>query len=92
MAPKEAGEDTAMRRRRLRWRAWHRGMRELDLILGPFADARVEALGPADLGRLEALLGVEDIDLLKWATGQAEPPSGVDLAMLDDIRTFARRS
>ena len=41
---KLAGDDPAMRRRRLRYRAWHRGMREMDLILGPFVDALAESM------------------------------------------------
>ena len=39
---KDAGEDIAIRRRRLRYRAWHRGTKEMDLVLGPFADAHLE--------------------------------------------------
>jgi antitoxin CptB len=88
MAPKEAGEDIAMRRRRVRWRAWHRGTRELDLILGPFADAKAGGFGEAELGRFEALMSEEDTDLLQWAMGQTEPRAGADTAMIEDIRIF----
>lgn len=77
-----------MRRRRARWRAWHRGTRELDLILGPFADARAEGFGEPELTRFEALMGEEDTDLLKWAMGQAEPPASADRAMMDEIKSF----
>jgi antitoxin CptB len=91
MAPKEAGEDIAMRRRRLRWRAWHRGTRELDLILGPFADARAELAAASELDRIERLLTEEDTDLLKWATGEVEPPPRVDRPLIDEIRDFAFR-
>jgi antitoxin CptB len=90
MAQNDAGEDIAMRRRRLLWRAWHRGTRELDLILGPFADAHVEEYGAAELARLEALLVQEDTDLLKWMMQQAEPPEGVDRALVSAISRFAR--
>ncbi|NMA96942.1 MAG: succinate dehydrogenase assembly factor 2, partial [Phyllobacteriaceae bacterium] len=55
-----AGEDIAIRRKRLRYRAWHRGTKEMDLILGPFADAHVESYGAAELDRLEALMDEED--------------------------------
>jgi antitoxin CptB len=88
MAPKEAGEDIAMRRRRIRWRAWHRGTRELDLILGPFADARAEGFSDAELSRFEALMSEEDTDLLQWAMGQAEMPPGADRALMDEIKSF----
>ena len=78
-----AGEDIAIRRKRLKYRAWHRGTKEMDLILGPFADANVDAYGPAELDRLEALMDEEDPPLLKWVMGQEEPPAHVDRAFLD---------
>jgi antitoxin CptB len=88
MAPNEAGEDIAMRRRRMRWRAWHRGTRELDLILGPFADARAEGFGAEELTRFEALMSEEDTDILQWAMGQAEMPATADRALMDEIKSF----
>lgn len=78
-----AGEDIAIRRKRLRYRAWHRGTKEMDLILGPFADAHVESYGAAELDRLEALMDEEDPPLLTWVMGQAEPPEHVDREFLD---------
>ena len=78
-----AGEDIAIRRKRLRYRAWHRGTKEMDLILGPFADANVDAYGVAELDRLEALMNEEDPPLLKWVMRQEEPPAHVDQAFLD---------
>jgi antitoxin CptB len=80
-----AGEDIAIRRKRLRYRAWHRGTKEMDLILGPFADAHVESYGVAELDRLEALMDEEDPPLLTWVMGQAEPPEHVDRAFLDIV-------
>lgn len=77
-----------MRRRRLRYRAWHRGTREMDLILGPFADARLEALDGEELQRLEQFMGEEDTDLLKWLMGQEEPPAAVDRDLLDQLIAF----
>jgi antitoxin CptB len=78
-----AGEDISIRRKRLRYRAWHRGTKEMDLILGPFADANIEAYGAAELDRLEALMDEEDPPLLKWVMRQEEPPAHVDRAFLD---------
>jgi antitoxin CptB len=89
MAPQEtAGEDIGMRRRRLRFRAWHRGTRELDLILGPFADARAEGLEGPELGRFEALLEREDTDLLEWLLGREAPPADADRELLDQLIAF----
>ncbi len=67
--------DLAPRRRRLLFRAWHRGIREMDLILGQFADRNIDKLDDAELDVFEALLGVNDRDLLQWVTGETETPS-----------------
>lgn len=89
MAPeKAAGEDLPMRRRRLRYRAWHRGTKEMDLVLGPFADAHLETYGAAELDRLEDLMDEEDTDLLKWVMGQEPIPSTADSPLLATIIAF----
>jgi len=89
MAPQnDAGEDLPLRRRRLRYRAWHRGTREMDLVLGPFADAHVERYGAAELDRLEALMDEQDTDLLKWVIGQEPPPADADAPLLRTIIAF----
>ncbi len=89
MAPqKDAGEDVFMRRRRLRYRAWHRGTKEMDLVLGPYADAHVDRLAPAELDRLETLMDEADTDLLKWVMGQEPVPAGVDAELLTTITAF----
>jgi antitoxin CptB len=89
MAPsKDAGEDVAMRRRRLKYRAWHRGTKEMDLVLGPYADARAELLGADELTRLETLMDEEDTDLLKWVMGQEPVPDGIDAPLLAEIIAF----
>ena len=62
------------RLKRLRLRSWRRGTKEMDLILGPFADANVAAMSPADLDLYEELLRESDQDLYVWATGRASPP------------------
>jgi antitoxin CptB len=89
MAPqKAAGEDLSMRRRRLRYRAWHRGTKEMDLVLGPFADAHLESFGTPELDRLEALMDEEDTDLLKWVMGQEAVPPDADAALLQTIIAY----
>ena len=89
MAPeKAAGEELSMRRRRLRYRAWHRGTKEMDLVLGPFADAHLERLDTPELDRLEALMDEEDTDLLKWVMGQEPVPPDADAALLHTIIAY----
>jgi len=70
------------RLKRLKIRAWRRGMKEMDLILGTFVDQRLAALGAADLDALEALMAENDTDLYPWFTGLAEtPPEHADILL-----------
>lgn len=80
-----AGEDISARRKKLRYRAWHRGTREMDLVLGPYADAHTENMDAAGLDRLEALMSEEDPPLLTWVMGQATPPDHIDVEFLADV-------
>lgn len=77
-----------MRRRRLRYRAWHRGTREMDLMLGPYADACLEGMAAVELDRFEALLDEADTDLLKWLIGQEPVPADADAALLAELLAF----
>ena len=89
MAPQiDAGEDLPMRRRRLRYRAWHRGTREMDLILGPFADAFGPGFSTSEADGFEALLNEADTDLLIWVLGQESPPARVDRELLARLVAF----
>jgi antitoxin CptB len=81
-------DDLAMRRKRVRFRAWHRGMREVDLLLGRFADAHVAELGPDELGAFEALLDVPDQDVLAWLTGTGAAPGGLAVPVLRRVYAF----
>jgi antitoxin CptB len=62
------------RLKRLRFRAWHRGTREADLLVGGFFDRHHESWSDEEVGWFEALLEEQDVDILAWATGTAEPP------------------
>ncbi|MBV9136160.1 MAG: succinate dehydrogenase assembly factor 2, partial [Hyphomicrobiales bacterium] len=63
--------ETEIRRRRLRFRAWHRGIREMDLLMGGFADARLQSLDERELDVFEELLELPDQEVFTWLTGQA---------------------
>ena len=76
------------RRRRLLFRAWHRGMREMDLIMGRFADAAIAQLSEDELAQFEALIEVPDPQLLAWVTGEAETPADYDTALFRRLRDF----
>ena len=68
-------DDLAMRRRRLKFRCWHRGMKETDLLLGRFADAHVDGLDEAGVAAFEALLETPDQVIFAWIVG-GEPVPG----------------
>lgn len=78
--------DDAIRRKRLSFRAWHRGMKEMDLILGRFADARLAAMSDADLDQFEAIIALPDVTLYRWLSGRDPVPASHDTAMLQAIR------
>lgn len=61
--------------KRLRLRAWRRGTREMDLLLGGYVDARGAALmdAPEEIAALEALISLEDPTLYAWIAGAAAP-------------------
>ncbi len=76
------------RRRKARFRSWHRGMREVDLIMGGFADAAMADLNAEELAQYEALLDVPDADLLKWVTGEAPVPESFDTPLFRRISSM----
>lgn len=65
--------DQDNRRKRLQFRCWHRGTKELDLLLGSFADRHLAELDDGQLARLEELLEVPEPLLYAWVTGQLPP-------------------
>jgi len=72
----------------IRYRAWHRGIRETDLILGPFADQRLAGLSPAQLVEFEALLEQPDQLLYAWITGEEAPPDEVRGEVFSMLQAF----
>ena len=80
--------DLDPRRRKILFRAWHRGMREMDLIMGRFADAKIGALSEAELDEFERLIEVLDRDLLSWVTGEAEVPENYDSDVFRRLKAF----
>jgi antitoxin CptB len=78
-----------LRRRKLLFHAWHRGMRETDLILGRFADAVVAQLTDAELAQFEQLMEVPDRELLAWVTGEAAVPPAFETPLFHRLRDFS---
>jgi antitoxin CptB len=84
--PPEADLDS--QRRKLGFRAWHRGTREADLLIGGFADRHLAAFDAEALGQFERLLAENDPDIYEWMTGQAPVPPDHDNAVTRALRAF----
>jgi antitoxin CptB len=82
--PEHAAPD--VRRRRLLFRATHRGTFENDLMIGGFVRAHLASLTDADVEALEALLDLPDVDLADWLTGRRPIPPEAETPMLRRIR------
>jgi antitoxin CptB len=80
------------RRKRLLFRCWHRGTREMDLILGRFADAEIAGLSDDELSQLEHLIEVPDQDLYAAMSGSAPTPAECATGLFDRIRSFPKES
>lgn len=76
------------RRRRLRYRLWHRGTREMDLIMGRFADAEIGGMEEAEIAELERLADVPDPDLYDLVVAGRPAPSEHDGTVLRRLRDF----
>ena len=75
--------------KRMRMRSWRRGTKEMDLVLGNWADANLEGLDDAGLALYDRLLAENDQDLMAWLLGQSAPP-GWAAPLLARIGAFAR--
>ncbi|PWR23934.1 succinate dehydrogenase assembly factor 2 [Zavarzinia compransoris] len=81
-------DDLDIRRRRARFRSWHRGTKETDIFLGSFADAHVGGFGPDELRQYETLLEEQDPDIYGWVTGTQDIPDHVRGPVMDLLLRF----
>ena len=77
-----------LHRNRLRFKSWHRGTQESDLLLGSFADSCLAGLDVCQLNRFEALLDCADPDLFEWILGGGVPPAEHDHDVLHLLRAY----
>jgi antitoxin CptB len=80
--------DSETRKKRILFRAWHRGTREMDLLLGRFTEKFISGFGDAELVSLESLVECPDPDIYNWIIGAAPVPAEFDTPLLHDIRKF----
>ena len=83
-------EGLDVRRRRLLYHAWHRGTREMDLIMGRFADVEIGTLSEAELDAFERLSAAADHDLYAWIAGERPVAADHDTPMFQRLLAFVR--
>jgi antitoxin CptB len=76
------------RRKRLLFRCWHRGTKELDLIIGGFADAHLPMLSEAELDQLEKIIEAPEPELYVALTGEGPVPPGVSGDVFEKMKSF----
>ncbi|WSG76225.1 succinate dehydrogenase assembly factor 2 [Rhizobium beringeri] len=76
------------RRRRILFRCWHRGIREMDLVFGQFAEAEVATLSEAELDEFETIMAEEDNDLVRWIMGTWPVPERFQTPMFARIAAY----
>ena len=76
------------RRRRLLYRAWHRGTREMDLVMGRFMDSAIEGFSDAELDEVERWIDLPDPQLYAWVSGEQAAPADYDTALFRRWRAF----
>jgi antitoxin CptB len=86
-----SSEGLDVRRRRLLFRAWRRGVRETDLIVGRFADAFIDRFNDTALDDFERLIEVPNNELYAWVVGDGTIPHDYDTAVLHELISFHQR-
>jgi antitoxin CptB len=87
-ADSKKNESPEVQRKRLRFRSWHRGTREMDLLLGAFADHHLAGFSAAQLDRYDALLELSDPDLFAWITGKEMVPAAHNTDIMKLLQSF----
>lgn len=76
------------RLKRLHFRAWHRGTREADMLIGGFFDAHAESWGAEQIDWFERLLEIDDVSVMAWAIGTEPPPAAFAGPMMEALQTL----
>lgn len=80
--------DRETRLKRLRFRSWHRGTKEADLMVGGFFDAHSARWSDTEIDWFEAFLEEQDVDIMAWAMGAADVPEHWQGPMMTDLKTL----
>lgn len=84
----KSSADLDPRRRRILFRCWHRGIREMDLVFGRFAEAEIGRFSDAELDEFEAIMGEDDHDLHAWITGAKPLPEHLRTPLFARIAAY----
>lgn len=76
------------RKRKLKFRAWRRGFREMDLIMGQFADEHITAMSETELNEFERILATPDWEVYAWIIGQKSVPPNYAGPVMDRLLGF----
>ncbi|WP_213979469.1 succinate dehydrogenase assembly factor 2 [Sphingomonas sp. dw_22] len=80
--------DREHRLKRLRFRAWHRGVKEADLLIGGFFDRYSADWGPEEIALFEELLEEQDVDIMAWAMGIEPAPERYAGTVMNALKTL----
>ena len=80
--------DREIRLKRLRFRAWHRGTKEADLMIGGFFDAHGESWSDAEIEWFETFLEEQDVDIMAWAMGTQPVPPQFEGTVMAALKTL----
>jgi|TARA_R110002096_G_scaffold435770_1_gene662608 antitoxin CptB len=81
-------ESIEIRRKRLKFRSWHRGIKEADILLGSFADKFLEKMDQTELDDYENLLREADSDIVAWITGDRPHPDHYDHDVMGMLKSI----
>ena len=83
-----SADPLTLRRRRARYRAWHRGTKEMDIIMGRFADAELDGMNAQELDLFEELIDVGDPELFSWIVKGGEVPDAYRTPLFQRLKAF----
>lgn len=84
-----SGSELDQRRRKLLYRANHRGTKEMDLVLGGFVREAIGALSEADLDELERIIELPDHSVSNWLMGKEPVPPEFDTKLMASLLSFS---
>ena len=80
--------DLENRKKKLIFRSWHRGTREMDIIMGRFAETHLPKMTEAEIEAYQQLLRESDPDIYNWVSGRTAIPEGPNTKLLELIKNF----